>query len=83
MYTSICWYLLVLPLLHVPDVIDIGVNTIICHKDYRLQPFLSIQYVHGDSCKHLGIDSSTNQMIGIRSELEAVPKCLHKSPCTY
>ena len=29
--------------------------------------FLSIQYVHGDLCKHLGIDSST--------------RCLHKSPC--
>ena len=32
----------------------------ICLKDYRLQSFLSIQYVHGDLCKHLGIDSSTN-----------------------
>ena len=30
----------------------------ICLKDYRLQSFLSIQYVHGDLCKHLGIDSS-------------------------
>ena len=29
-------------------------------KDYRLQSFLSIQYVHGDLCKHLGIDSSTD-----------------------
>ena len=28
-------------------------------KDYRLQSFLSIQYVHGDLCKHLGVDSST------------------------
>ena len=27
---------------------------------YRLQSFLSIQYVHGDLCKHLGIDSSTD-----------------------
>ena len=26
----------------------------------RLQSFLSIQYVHGDLCKHLGIDSSTD-----------------------
>ena len=23
---------------------------------------LSIQYVHGDLCKHLGIDSSTNRI---------------------
>ena len=44
----------------------------ICHKDYRLQPFLSIQYVHGDLCKHLGIDSSTDRMIGIRSYLNLV-----------
>ena len=29
-------------------------------KDYRLQYFLSIQYVHGDQCKNLGIDSSTD-----------------------
>ena len=28
----------------------------ICLKDYRLQSFLSIQYVHGD----FGIDSSTD-----------------------
>ena len=28
--------------------------------DYRLQSFLSIQYVHGDLYKHLGIDSSTD-----------------------
>ena len=34
----------------------------ICHKDYRLQSFLSIQYVHGDFCKHLGIDSSTDRI---------------------
>ena len=32
----------------------------ICLKDYRLQSFLSIQYVHGDLCKHLGIDSGTD-----------------------
>ena len=30
----------------------------ICLKDYRITSFLSIQYVHGDLCKHLGIDSS-------------------------
>ena len=35
----------------------------ICHKDYRIQSFLSIQYVHGNLCKHLGIDLSTDRMI--------------------
>ena len=29
-------------------------------KDYRIRSFLSIQYVHGDLCKHLGKDSSTD-----------------------
>ena len=51
-------YLHILPVLHRPDVVDIGVYYIekhaICHRDYRLQSFLSIQYVHGDLCKHLG-----------------------------
>ena len=28
MYTSICWYLRVLPVLHRPTVVDIGANTI-------------------------------------------------------
>ena len=32
----------------------------ICLKDYRIRSFLNIQYVHGDLCKHLGIDSSTD-----------------------
>ena len=32
----------------------------ICLKDYRIRSFLSIQYVHGDLCKPLGIDSSTD-----------------------
>ena len=32
----------------------------ICLKDYRICSFLSIQYVHCDLCKHLGIDSSTD-----------------------
>ena len=52
------------------------------------------QYVHGDLCKHLGIDSSTdlddrysnlflNAYINRRSVLESIPKCLHKSPRTY
>ena len=54
-----------MPELHRPEVVDIGVNTIqkkhaICRKDYRLQSFLSIQYVLGDLCKHLGVDSSTD-----------------------
>ena len=29
-------------------------------KDYRSRSFLSIQYVHGNICKHLGIDSSND-----------------------
>ena len=33
---------------------------VICLKDYRIRSFLSIQYVYGDLCKHLGIDSSTD-----------------------
>ena len=65
MYTSICWYLRVLPVLHRPEVVDIGVKSYtekhaICLKDYRIRSFLSIQYVPGDLCKHLGIDSSTD-----------------------
>ena len=31
-----------------------------CLKDYTLQSFLSIQYVHHDLCKNLGIDLSTD-----------------------
>ena len=30
------------------------------HKYYRIQSFLSIRHVHGDLCKHLGIDSSSD-----------------------
>ena len=30
--------------------------------------------MHGDLSKHLGIDSSTDRMIGIRSVLESIPK---------
>ena len=65
MYTSILWYLRILPVLHRPEVVDIGVDTIqkkhaICLKDYRIRSGLSIQYVNGDLCKHLGIDSSTD-----------------------
>ena len=57
-----------MPVLHRPEVVDIG--DAICLKDYRIRSFLSIQYVHGDLCKHLGKDSSTDH-----------PKCLHKSQC--
>ena len=65
MYTSICWYLRVLPVLHRPEVVDICVKSYIeknaiCLKDYRIRPFLSIRHAHGDLCKHLGIDSSTD-----------------------
>ena len=38
----------------------------LCQRDYRLQSFLSVQFVHGDLCKHLGIDSSTDQIPIIR-----------------
>ena len=63
MYTASCWYLRVLLVLHRPEVADIGVKSYIYKhairlKDYRIISFLSIQYVHGDLCKHLGIDSS-------------------------
>ena len=54
----------VLPVLHRPEVVDIGVNTIakyaICLKDYRIRSFLSIRHSHGDLCQHLGIDSSAD-----------------------
>ena len=65
MYTSICWYLRVLPVLHRPEVVDIGVNTIykkhaIFLKDYRIRSFSSIRHAHGDLFKHLGIDLSTD-----------------------
>ena len=44
---SICWYLRLLPVLHRPEVVDIGVKSYIekhaiCLKDYRIRPFLSI-----------------------------------------
>ena len=53
-----------MPVLHRPEVVDIGVNTslekhAICLKDYRIRSFLSYRHAHGDFCKHLGIDSST------------------------
>ena len=34
MYTSIWWYLRVLPVLHRPEVVDIGVNTIYKNMPY-------------------------------------------------
>ena len=66
MYMSICWYLRVLPVLHRQEVVDIGVNIYrkTCHMPkglYNKIFFLSIQYVYGDLCKHLGIDSSIDQ----------------------
>ena len=54
-----------MPVIQRPEVVDIGVKSYIEEhaiglKDYRIRSFLSIQYVHGDLCKHLGIDSSTD-----------------------
>ena len=65
MYTSICWYLRILPVLHRPEVVDIGVKYdrekhAISLKDYRIRSILIIRHAHGDLCKHLGIDSSTD-----------------------
>ena len=65
MYMSICWYLRLLPVLHRPEVVDIGVKSYIeshaiCLKEYRIRSLLSIRHPHGDLCKHLGIDSSTD-----------------------
>ena len=58
---SICWYLRVLPILHRPEVVDIGVKSYIdkhaiCLKDYSIRPFLSIGHAHGDLCKHSSTD---------------------------
>ena len=62
MYTSIWWYLRVLPVLHRPEVVVLilYIKHVICLKDYRIRSFLSIRYAHGDLSKHLGIDSSTD-----------------------
>ena len=68
MYTSLRRYLCLLPVLHRADVVDIfifaAVNTILKSMPYAngnidFNHFLCIQYVHGDLCKHLGTDSST------------------------
>ena len=45
--------------------VDFGVKSYIeihaiCNKDYKIRPVLSIRHAHGDLCKHLGIDSSTD-----------------------
>ena len=40
--------------------VDIGVNTMKKNMPYRIRSFLSIWHAHGDLCKHLGIDSSTD-----------------------
>ena len=50
MYMSICWYLRVLPVLHRPEMVDIGVKSYIgkhaiCLKDYRIRPVLSIRHL--------------------------------------
>ena len=75
MYTSLCRYLHVLPVLRRADVVGIfnfvGANTIkkihaICQRDDRIESFLSIHCVHGDLCKHLGIDLSTDPIPIIR-----------------
>ena len=70
MYTSICWYLRVqvLPVLHRPEVVDIGINNkyrkknAVYQRDCRIRSVLhvGIGHAHGDLCKHLGIDSSTD-----------------------
>ena len=84
---SICWYLRVLPVLHRPEVVDIGVKSYIekyaiCLKDYRIRPFLSIRHAHGDLCKHLGIDHPDrysnlflNANINRHAHTEHLPVC--------
>ena len=48
------WQILVLILIYYIE------KHAICLKDYRIRSFLSIRHAHGDLCKHLGIDSSTD-----------------------
>ena len=33
----------------------------VCQRDYRIQLLWNVQHVHGDLCKHLGIDEGTDQ----------------------
>ena len=47
-------YLNVLSVLHRLEVVDIG--------KYYIEKHAICQYVHGDICKHLGIDSSTDHL---------------------
>ena len=47
--------------------IFVGVNTFLKNMPYAKGPlefnhFLSNQYMHGDLCKHLGIDLGTNRI---------------------
>ena len=63
MYTSVFRYLRVLPVLHRPEVVDIGVNTIEKHviylKDYRIRSFLSIW--QDDRYSHLFLNAYINR----------------------
>ena len=73
MYSSIWWYLRVLLVLHRPEVVDIGVfyyieKHAICLKDYRTRSFVSSWHAHGDLCKHLGIDWSTDLPLPVYEE---------------
>ena len=61
----LCWYLRILPVLHIADDVGIGINTIykkhaVYQRDYRIKSFLSIRHVHGDLCKYLRKVLSTN-----------------------
>ena len=54
-----------MPVLHRPEGVYIGIKSYIekhalCLKDYKIRPFSSIRHAHGDLCKHLGINSSTD-----------------------
>ena len=83
MYTSIWWYLRILPVLHRPELVIIGVyieKHVICLKDYIIRSFFKYSVCAWRLCKHLGIYSSTD--LYDRLVLESIPKCLRKSPCT-
>ena len=41
---------------NIVDAIDVAIEI----NSYRIRSFLSIQYMQGNLCKHLGIDSSTD-----------------------
>ena len=53
-------------------------NYDICLKDYRIRSFWSIQYVHRDLCKHLGIYSSTDHPENMSS---GIPFVITQKPC--